>query len=337
MPPLDPTLEDLSSMTHQPEQPNPAAPYINAARQKAGAFAQGGLTGAFPQLRQYMPGFVNTLGDLAQSPAARDVFSTANVGGMPLLEALRMEAAPASSFFSTFGGKNSFKMFSRETGKEMGQLHTTFNPSTKDLYINYMGGNEAGQGFGGYQNVGVTGWGIGTHELQTLGPEILKHYPDVQTVSFMRLPGIRAGAGAAQPGKAGRQSRNMKFKVNRTPDGNVTLERIESKAVPRIDYTPPPGRFITREASVPDASPDRRASSAIPAYQSPFRSPAAESAPGQIPRPPPLPPAPPPPPPAPPPAHGPGWTAEREESWDAMRARQDAEWNTLMQRLFGNR
>lgn len=50
-------------------------------------FYQSGLTGAFPWLRQYMPGAVNTLGDLAQSRAARDAFSSANVGGMPLVEA----------------------------------------------------------------------------------------------------------------------------------------------------------------------------------------------------------------------------------------------------------
>lgn len=85
--PLDPTLDELSSeqqrqMTHQPEQPNPAAPWLEAAKK----FSSGGLTNAFPQLRQRMPGFINTLGDLAQSPAARDVFSTANIGGIPLIE-----------------------------------------------------------------------------------------------------------------------------------------------------------------------------------------------------------------------------------------------------------
>lgn len=327
MPPLDPTLEDLSSMTHQPEQPNPVAPYLDAAKQKAGAFAQSGLTGAFPQLRQYMPGFVNKLGDLAQSPAARDVFSTANVGGMPLLETLRMEAAPASEFFSTFGGKNSFSLFSKETGKIMGQLHTTFDPSTKDLHINFMGSTGRGQGFGGFENTGTTGWGMGTHELQTLGPEILKHYPDVQTVSFLRLPGIRTGAA---PGKAGRQSRNMKFQVNRTPDGNMTLDLIESKKIPsltRFDHAPAPSALQMRETSVPDAPPD------LPPAPAPPLHPLA-SAPGSVPRPPPLPPG---SVPRPPPL--PFSSPIRQlpnESWDEMRARQDREWQDLMQRLFGN-
>lgn len=87
--PFDPTLDELSSeqqrqMTHQPEQPNPAAPYLEGARK----FPSSGLTGAFPALRQAMPGWLNALGDLAQSQAARNVFSTSNVGGIPLIEAM---------------------------------------------------------------------------------------------------------------------------------------------------------------------------------------------------------------------------------------------------------
>lgn len=115
--PLDPTLDELAqqrSMTHDPEPPNPAAPYLDWARQQARRafveplqttgfipggqdwgrsavtgmmdFEQGGLTGVDPALRQAMPGFVNTLGDLTQSPAARDAFSAANMGA-PLVEA----------------------------------------------------------------------------------------------------------------------------------------------------------------------------------------------------------------------------------------------------------
>lgn len=107
-------LQDLAAqrqMTHFTKQPNPAAPYLDWVRrifaqplQDTGFlpggqnwgrpvvesmmnFQQGGLTGVAPSLRQSMPRAANTLGDLAQSPAARNVFSTANVGGLPLVEA----------------------------------------------------------------------------------------------------------------------------------------------------------------------------------------------------------------------------------------------------------
>lgn len=80
---FSPSPGDIASMTHGPEQPNTAKPYLDAATR----FSQSGLTGAFPFLRQYMPGWLNTLGDLVQSPAAKDAFSTANIGGFPLVEA----------------------------------------------------------------------------------------------------------------------------------------------------------------------------------------------------------------------------------------------------------
>lgn len=83
---LDPTSKerlDQQSMTHYAPQPDPAASVLEAARR----FPSQGLTGSFPALRQAMPGWVNTIGDLVQSPVARDVFSTANVGGVPLMEA----------------------------------------------------------------------------------------------------------------------------------------------------------------------------------------------------------------------------------------------------------
>lgn len=112
---MDDSLGDLASMTHWPEQPNPVAPYLNAAKQKAGAFAQSGLTGAFPQLRQYMPGFVNTLGDLAQSPAARDVFSTANFGGIPLGGTL----AGARGFGELAGRTGDLSMADLDMAKQM--------------------------------------------------------------------------------------------------------------------------------------------------------------------------------------------------------------------------
>lgn len=111
-------LESLAArqqMTHQPDQPNPAQPWLDwlsgAARrtfvdplQATGFlpggqnwgrpaatgmmnFQQSGLTGTVPSLRQYMPGAANTLGDIVQGQTARNAFSSANIGGFPMVEA----------------------------------------------------------------------------------------------------------------------------------------------------------------------------------------------------------------------------------------------------------
>lgn len=118
-PPTGNDLQDLAGqqqMTHQSDRPNPAQPYLDwlsgAARrtfvdplQTAGFlpgdqdwgrpavegmmnFNQSGLTGVAPSLRNVMPGAANTLGDLVQSPSARSVFSSANLGGLPLAQAI---------------------------------------------------------------------------------------------------------------------------------------------------------------------------------------------------------------------------------------------------------
>lgn len=85
--PLDPSLDELagqSQMTHWPEQPNPAAPYLQGARDIAGralGFSGGGLTGAFPEMKQYMPRAINTPGEVFQSRPAQDALS---VGGPAL-------------------------------------------------------------------------------------------------------------------------------------------------------------------------------------------------------------------------------------------------------------
>lgn len=109
------SLAGQQQMTHQQAGPNPAQPYLDWLRgatrrtlvdplRAAGFipggpnwgrgavtgmqdFNQSGLTGVNPSLRNVMPGMANTLGDLVQSRAARDALSTANTGGLPLIEA----------------------------------------------------------------------------------------------------------------------------------------------------------------------------------------------------------------------------------------------------------
>lgn len=76
-------LADQQSMTHQPEQPNPAAPYLQSARDLAAIaqrFGHGGLTEAFPGIKDYIPAPIQRTGELFQSQAARDALSSANAG-----------------------------------------------------------------------------------------------------------------------------------------------------------------------------------------------------------------------------------------------------------------
>lgn len=96
-PPEDPFPENERSqlsaaMTHEaPVRPNPAVPDLTPVRnafQGGLSFMHGGLTEAFPGLRQMMPEPVNAVGDFFQSQAARDAFSSANAGGVPLIEAV---------------------------------------------------------------------------------------------------------------------------------------------------------------------------------------------------------------------------------------------------------
>jgi hypothetical protein len=66
--PVDHDPFAVQSMTHQPEQPNPAAPYLNAAKNIAGsglAFATGGLKGAGVDV---LPDWMNTFGSVFQNP-----------------------------------------------------------------------------------------------------------------------------------------------------------------------------------------------------------------------------------------------------------------------------
>ena len=92
-----PSPEDIASMTHrnpaasraaapllEAETYRKAAPYLEAAQR----FAHGGLTEAVPGLREKIPSAINAVGGLVQSQAARDAMSSANVGGLPLIEAL---------------------------------------------------------------------------------------------------------------------------------------------------------------------------------------------------------------------------------------------------------
>lgn len=347
--PLDPTLDELSSeqqrsMTHQPEPPNPAAPYLKGASDWATRtfvdpmkttgflpggqnwgrsavtgmekFNEGGLTGLAPSLRQYMPGITNTLGDLAQSHAARNVFSTANFGGIPFGGmALRMaRIAPGEKRISptNFGGKDEWSLFSKETGKKLGEMYTNYDQSKNQLKVEYMTGQWPEHFDPKLEE--QRSWGIGAHELRTLGPEVLREYPNIDTLKLTRIGGVFKGNPVT-----------LTYKRVDTPEGPV-FERIKTqRGMSSRGWVPPAERFMhgrTRARPlIAEPQPLSETTPQTEAERQIWRNAAPE----------------PPPPTEPAPVHGPGWTREREESWDAMRQRQDAEWNALMRRLFRQR
>lgn len=184
-------LRDLASqqqMTHQPEQPNPAAPYLQGAREFArrtfveplqatgflpggqnwgrGAvndmlnFNQGGLTGLFPSIRQSMPGFTNSLGDLVQSPAARNVFSTANIGGMPLVQGIQ----DVRAFHASPYNFNKFDISRIGSGEG----------NTLRGYGLYFGENPGVSGPGGHYDQQFTAQNLGKYELNKIESGILR-------------------------------------------------------------------------------------------------------------------------------------------------------------------
>lgn len=77
---------DVDAMTHQAEAPNPVPGMLKTAAENALEFYHHGLTGVFPELKKSLPGWLNKAGEVIQSPAAEDVLSTANIGGLPLIE-----------------------------------------------------------------------------------------------------------------------------------------------------------------------------------------------------------------------------------------------------------
>ena len=249
--PIDPSLEELSgnqqwspqdaaSMTHPPEQPNPAAPYISGAKDIAGkaqSFAHGGLTEAFPQIQPYMPSWFSSLGHLAQSPAARDVMSTANIGGMPLIEAfgargfgssggltMRQTAPPPHQYIDY-----DHWQILNESGTMVGKMKTTYNPATNDLRVGMISTQRPGQ---------LNEWsGKNTLELKEISkliPDISKKYPDIFTLSGYRVTGVRSG----KPEEVKVMLRPPKTPQEELIRDQIVAQRKERKAAPAAPVAP---------------------------------------------------------------------------------------------------
>lgn len=318
--PLDPTLEDLSNQGLPPPQPMPygigraiehqqrwgGTPSLGAGLQDIATSAGRGAYNAFGN---FIENAVS--GDPERQGASSGEFILSTVG-LPYiggeiqggLGALRMaRIAPGENRISpvNFGANDEWSLWSKETGKKLGEMYTNYDHANNQLKVEYMTGLWP-EKFDINNLKDERSWGIGTHELQTLGHEVLREYPNIDTLKFTRVGGVFKG-----------NPTTLIYKRVDTPEG-PTFERVKARrGLGASGWVPPTQRFTPGQ-------PTARPPSAVP--------------------PPVGPPAPLPPPPSPPapselPQHGPGWTREREESWDAMRQRQDAEWAALMQRLFG--
>lgn len=295
--PLDPSLEELagqSQMTHWPDQPNPVRNFIDYAQQPAQPrAAMPGEERINQALTRQLPGYTPTQPPPQQNWQrwTEEALSNLPFGGLGTLRMARIAPGEKRITVSNFGGKDEWSLWSKETGKKLGEMYTNYDKDTNQLKVEYMTGDWSGSGIKHNLNE-PRSWTIGTHELQTLRPEILREYPNIDTLKLTRIGGVFKESPVT-----------LTYKRVDTPEGAVFRRIKIERSGP--GWVPPTQRF---QPGRPTAQP--------PSAQSP-------------------PPAPPAPPTEEPLQHGPGWTREREESWDAMRQRQDAEWAALMQRLFG--
>lgn len=187
-----------------------------------------------------------------------------------------------------------------ESGKIIGSVSGDRLPGDKVLHVGWTGADKGP-------------WSGGTSEMLSFMTELQHEFPGIEKIRAARVSGARRGpAASGDPG-----AREIA----------IPKHRQISAGTPR-DPPPEPGTVnpIIQEREQQWKQRNK--------YEKMFTA-RTRGSNTQQPVPEPPPPAPEPPPA--PPVHGPGWTPRREEeTWEAMRARHDTEWNDLMQRLFGN-
>ena len=135
-------------MTHLPEQPNPAQPWLDRARQ----FAAGGIMGVLgnegivPQSWNEWPSyFAHGLGEAGQ-------FN-------PLLGTLKLVKPTILDPHPWGWGGDEYSVIHAETGQERARTWLSFDPRTKNLHLNF--GETRGKGAYGDERK----WGLGKHPL----------------------------------------------------------------------------------------------------------------------------------------------------------------------------
>lgn len=256
------SLADQQSMTHQPEQPNPAAPYLQAARDfgqrvfvdplKATGFLSQEQTppwyeqareaggqlfrqGPVPMAASLFPrgGVAQIASDAGVIPqwmndnvlthALRSpAFTQATQFFTPLIGTLTLANVPNKSF--AFPGKR-FELRHRETGEKRGDVWLNYDQATKNVKVEYFQSTPRARPTGYADD--PRRWALGNNPVEA-ALELRTALPEV----FNHFPDMKTVSFTSVGGTRGTQgiTADLKYAVTRTPEG------VEWK---RIKHTPP--------------------------------------------------------------------------------------------------
>lgn len=262
--PIDPTLNELSGqqqppqllppqqlgggldqlaqsqMTHQPKQPNPVGNTIKGFLDYANQYAPPPEPAPWDSkinqaITRQDPRYVPS----TPSPQHNwQSWMENSLNFIPLFgNTLKLNRVPHDGkWFS----KDKFDLMHQETGDKRGSVWLTFDPKKKNLKVNYFESNTDKL----FRTDPATGklidarkFALGKNpldalvELKSALPDAFNHYPDMQTLEFYGVGGAKKEQGVTA---------NLKFKVWKTPDGNVEWEKIKHETRDRNPSPPPP-------------------------------------------------------------------------------------------------
>lgn len=177
---IAPESPEASAMTHKPEQPNPAAPYLDAASR----FARGGIHGALQNTPYALPPWSDTIARALNSPSANDAMSF----GMPELGALKL--SPYYRVLDTHG----FHLVD-EGGQKVGSLVANWVPHKRDIYISDIQSSlptKYPAGATPLEGNELAG-SLGHADIRSIVEALKDQFPRAETVSGLRVRGARAG------------------------------------------------------------------------------------------------------------------------------------------------
>lgn len=272
------------SMTHQPEQPNPSAPYLQRARdigqrmfvdplKTTGFLPQDQTPPWFNQAQQFggrlfregpapMIAGMFPRGGLAQVAAQSGYmpqwmndnvlthalrspeFTQATQFFTPLIGALTLASVPNTESIAFPGRK--FQLIHRETGEQRGDVWLNYNDATKNVSVEYFQ-SKPRTGVSALNTSITSGerrWGLGNNPIEA-ALELRSALPEV----FREFPDMKTVSFTSVGGTRGAQNiaADLQYEVTRTPEG------VEWKRVKHI-----PDLWGRRELSQPQTpSPQR--------------------------------------------------------------------------------
>lgn len=339
--PLDPTLgelsdqqlrppaqpaplsqDDISSMTHQPQpqRPNPVKDFIDYAQQPVPASPAPWQEKIDQAAIRQNPGYIPV-----QPPEQKNwqnwIEQALNFMPAGLAGTLKLRPIPRKGGW----GRDQYELIHQETGQKRGDVWLTYDPKEKNLKVGMLEStsepNLANRFRRQYQ--------LGENPLQAILelksalPDAFNYYPDMKTVSWYGVGGAKGKQGI---------SADLKYEVNKDPNGEVTWKKIKhdlygaprppapsqpTLSQPTLSQPPAPTRPPDPDLQQMAQRHTEEMSQHGTAQQASPRQQMDETAR----------------------RHLNEYATQREinETWDQMRQRQDAEWSALMQRLFGNR